>query len=146
MTYELLEIALVFGIVIVAGIGLLAQRHYYLTNPTIEYVEREIEVPTPIGWTTNRYKPLPYSHYDVEHVNDDNPILYGKTDRFTDVGASQLAVIRYAKKRLGLSGIRCDKTINGKTIELRPRGGKSTVYITHCTNPHCETTRNWLLS
>lgn len=43
---------------------------------------------------------------------------------------SDLALVRYAKKYLGISGVRCDRQSWGDLIELRPRGMCTVVFLT----------------
>lgn len=142
MNYQLVESILVVAIVVVAAIGMLSQRWYYLNHPIVEIREVEREVLVPSDWRTNRYKPVNASHYDVHYMDLSPEGYFGdvwrKFDVFPDIGASELSVVRYAKKRLGLTGIRCKREANGQTIELRPNDGKSILFITHCDNPFCE--------
>ena len=43
--------------------------------------------------------------------------------------ASDLSVVRAAKAALGLSGVRCRRSQLGDTLELRPYGSCSVVFI-----------------
>jgi hypothetical protein len=44
--------------------------------------------------------------------------------------ASDLSLVRAAKSALGLSGVRCQRSEVGESIELRPYGDCSIVFIT----------------
>ena len=43
---------------------------------------------------------------------------------------SDLALVRYAKKHLGISGVRCDRKSWFDLIELRPRGMCTVLFLT----------------
>lgn len=45
-------------------------------------------------------------------------------------GASRLAIVRAAKRALGMSGVPCRSTNYGDMIELRPRGSCTVAFIT----------------
>ncbi len=42
---------------------------------------------------------------------------------------SDLSLVRKAKKEIGLTGARCDRNEFGETIELRPRGTATVLFI-----------------
>lgn len=42
---------------------------------------------------------------------------------------SDLALVRYAKKYLGLSGVKCERLSWGDLIEIRPRGMATVAFI-----------------
>jgi hypothetical protein len=43
--------------------------------------------------------------------------------------ASNLAIVRRAKAELGLTGAKCRRSVIGETIELRPYGSCTVVFI-----------------
>jgi hypothetical protein len=43
-----------------------------------------------------------------------------------------LAIVREAKKQLGLSGVRCRRSDLGDAIELRPYGSLTVAFISPC--------------
>ncbi len=143
-----IDIAFMTAITVVAMASLLLQRRWYLNHPIVETIEvpvqRTVEVPyeveIPTGWSTNRYKPLPYAHYDVSYADiSDQGIgtIWRKRDSFSDIGASQLAVVRYAKRRLGINGIRCTREIHDNVIQLELADHSALVTISHCNSNNC---------
>lgn len=42
---------------------------------------------------------------------------------------SDLSLVRKAKKELSLTGLRCDRSNLGETIQLRPRGEATVIFI-----------------
>jgi len=55
--------------------------------------------------------------------------VYRHSASFPD-DTSDLALVRYAKKYLGISGVRCDRQSWGDLIELRPRGMNTVLFLT----------------
>ena len=53
-----------------------------------------------------------------------------RVDATVPDGASNLAIVRAAKKALGINGIRCTTHSYGDMIEIRPRGRCLVAFVT----------------
>lgn len=75
----------------------------------------------------------PWRKYAVEHTDTfGGEANYSWVNRQTielPEGASDLALVRKAKRAVGLSGVKCRKADLGDLIELRPYGHCSVVFI-----------------
>lgn len=64
---------------------------------------------------------------DLTHYGYDGLRGYFKANR-----TFNRELVKKVKAELGLTGLRCDRSIVGYTIELRPRGSNTIIFINFC--------------
>lgn len=92
-----------------------------------------LDTPSVIAEDEPKLEPS-YTRWDVEYTD-----MFGREANYSWVTrktfdlpyhATPRSIVIRAKKELGLTGVKCDMAEFGETIELRPRGSCTVIFIT----------------